>query len=804
MDRLAGDIRIALRSLVRLPGTTVLAAVALALGIGLTTTMFCIVDGVFLRGLPFERADRLLYVGELDLRRPNPRPDQVPINDYLEWRTTQQSFEALTAFSEYGVDVAADGVAAKRYDALRITPNMFAVLRVAPAMGRGLTDADAADGALPVVVISDAVWRRQFNGDPAIVGRVVRVSRAAATVVGVMPPGFGFPHSEHVWTPLDTRRTSVRASGASVHVFGRLRAGVGAGAAAAEIRALTERMAARDAVANLSAVTVPLLDRFISRQVPVLLTLMFWAVFGVLLIACVNVTNLLLARAADRVHEVGIRLAMGASRARVIRQFLIEGAMLAAAGAAAGIGIAFGGVRFFNATVADNSPPFWVDVRVDTRVLLFTAALAVAAALVSSLAPALRASRIGISGVLKDAARSTASLRMVRFSRVLVVVQVTLSFALLIVSGLLAKSVVAVTRTELPFRSDVLYARFSLPEKPYADLDSVSRAADRLLALVASGAGVSGAAVTTALPENAGVEAVTAAGTTPDPDVKRRPRWRRMAVSADFFRVMDIRIVRGRAFEARDRAGQPLVAVVTADLAQRLFPGSDPVGGRIQLGSDPAAPWRTVVGVVPPLPVANMRNVTAPPDAVFVPIAQAPARSMALLVSAGGDGAAALEAARGAMRELDPDLPLSDPTTLAALYHDRSWPIRLFGTIFSSFGLAALLLSAAGLYGVMAFRVRSRTQEIGVRMALGAAPSDIVWMVLRQGTMLLAGGMSLGLGIGGVLGQQMKELMFTVSPWDAGVIGIIAAVLAGAGIAATLIPARRAASIDPMAALRTQ
>jgi ABC-type antimicrobial peptide transport system permease subunit len=246
------------------------------------------------------------------------------------------------------------------------------------------------------------------------------------------------------------------------------------------------------------------------------------------------------------------------------------------------------------------------------------------------------------------------------------------------------------------------------------------------------------------------------------------------------------------------------VAVLTADLGERLFPGGDAVGRRIRLGSAPDAPWRTVVGIVPPLPVANMRNATAPPDAVFVPIAQAPARSMALLVSAGGDSSAALPAALDAMRQLDADLPLSDPTTIAALYHDRSWPIRLFGTIFASFGLAALLLSAAGLYGVMAFRVRSRTQEIGVRMALGAAPSGIVWMVLRQGAALLAGGMVLGLGIGGALGQQMKELRFTVSPWDAGVIGATTLVLAASGLAATLIPARRAAALDPMAALRDQ
>jgi predicted permease len=460
-------------------------------------------------------------------------------------------------------------------------------------------------------------------------------------------------------------------------------------------------------------------------------------------------------------------------------------------------------VAFFNATMADSTPPFWVDVRVDGRVLFFTAVLTAGAALASSLAPALRASRIGIFGVLKDAGRSTAGLRMIRFSRILVVAEIVLSFTLLLVSGLLIKSVLAVMRIEIPFRTDLLHARFMLPDKPYGNSAATLRAVDRLLELVASEPGVTGAAVTTSLPDNAGTEPVMADNVPPEPSVERRPRSREFAVSAGFFRVMRIAPVQGRVFDARDREGQPPVAIVTADLARRLFNG-DALGRRIQVGADPSSPWRTIVGVVPRLVFANVTSASTPPDAVIVPIAQVPSRWMRLLVASDGDPARAADAARRAVARLDPDLPLSEISTVAALYHDQSWPIRLFGTIFASFGLAALLLSAAGLYGVMAFRVRSRTQEIGVRMALGANPREIVWMVLRQGAVLLIVGMAIGLGLGGWLSQQMRLLLFAVRPWDPVVIGAIAAVLAAAGLTATLIPAWRAASIDPMAALREQ
>jgi putative ABC transport system permease protein len=360
MEQIRRDVTAGIRSLRSRPGTSILAAVALALGIGLTSTMFSIVDGVFLRGLPFERAGQLLYVGEQDPRLPELRPRELPVNDYLELRAAQRSFEDLAAFTELGADVAADGVTPHHYQASRMTARAFTLLRVAPVMGRVLTDADAVDDGAPVVMISETAWRGQFEGDPNIVGRTIRVNRIPMTVIGVMRRGFGFPHDEDIWLPLPLRAAPARKDARSVQAFGRLRDGVDVEAGNVELRALAARLSAREAIPNLTGSAVPYVGRFISAQITSTLSVMLAAVFGVLLIACFNVTNLLLARAAERVREVGIRLAIGASRWRVIRQLLIEGLLLSAAGATAGVGIAFAGVAFFNATMADSTPPFWL------------------------------------------------------------------------------------------------------------------------------------------------------------------------------------------------------------------------------------------------------------------------------------------------------------------------------------------------------------------------------------------------------------------------------------------------------------
>ena len=800
MEHLHRDVTTAIRSLRSRPGTSILAAVALALGIGLTSAMFSIVDGVFLRGLPFERAGRILYVGEQDPRLPERRPREVPMNDYLEIRTAQRSFEELAAFTELEADVAADGVTPRRYQASRITPNAFTALRVRPAIGHAFADADSADGAA-VVMISDAAWRGQFDRDPGIVGRTIRVNGAPMTVVGVMPAGFGFPHDEDIWLPLPLRTAPIRSAARSVQLYGRLRDGVDVEAANTELAALVARLAARDSIPNLTGTAVPYVDRFISRQITSALSTMLVAVFGVLVIACFNVSNLLLARAADRVHEVAVQLAMGAPRWRLIRQLLIEGLLLASVGATAGIAIAFAGVSFFNATMADSTPPFWVAVRVDARVLLFSSALVIVAAIGCSLMPALRASRIGAFEVLKDGGRTSTGLRIVRFSRSLVVAEIVLSFGLLIVSGLLIKSVVAVTRVTIPYRTDLLHARVVFPDRSYPTVDAARLAAERLLELASAEPGVASAAIITGLPDNAGREPFATDVAPAEADVERRPRARRVSVTPQFFETAAVAPIQGRGFDGGDGPGRQPVAVVTADFAQRLFPNGA-VGHRIQVGTEASAPWRTIVGVVPRLVVANTTSASTPPDTILLPFAQAPSKRTTLLVASTGEPAQALAAAERAVARLDKDLPLAQVTTVAQLLHDQSWPIRLFGTVFAAFGLAALLLASAGLYGVMALGVRTRTQEVGVRMALGASPAAIVFMLLRQGAAMLGTGMALGIGIGGWLSQQLRLFLFGVEPWDPPVMAAVTLVLAATGLAATLLPARRAASMDPMLALR--
>jgi predicted permease len=805
MDHFRQDLRFGARMLLKQRGTAALAIVALALGIGLTTTMFSIVDGVFLRGLPFDHAEALIYVGEKDARKPGNRPNEIPPDDFIDWRRQQTTCEDLAAFRDFNPDVAADAVAPTHYQASRISASTFNLLRVQPAMGRAFAASDEADDAPRVAILSDSAWRVQFAADPSIVGRLVRVDGVPMEVVRVMPPKFGFPHDSELWVPLTIRPGAPPRTGDTVHVFGRLKPGATMAAATAEFSGMAARISQQhpDAPAVV-AEAIPFMKRFIASQVTSLLTAMLGAVFGVLLIACVNVTNLLLARAAERSREVGIRLAMGASRRRMIQQLLVEGLMLSAIGATLGLGIAIAGIRFFLAGLGDETPPFWVDVRLDYRVLAFTAFLTVIAALASSLVPAFRVTRQSLDGVLKDTGRGNTGLRTGRFTRILVVAEMTLSFCLLLASGLLAKSVMAVSNIDMPFRTDVLHARLSWPQRTYPDAAAVRVATDRMLESIAAEPGVAGAAVATGLPDNAGTTAIAVEGVPVADNTRQQPRARELAVSPEFFRVMNIAVQQGRLFDARDRDGQPLVAVVTADFAARFFPAADPIGRRLQ--TDGAkSPWITIVGVVPRLVVANVTSASSPPETIITPMAQGPLRSSILLVSAAsGDPLKLLPSVRHAVARLDPDLPLSRVNTVAGVYYQNGWSYRVFGTIFMSFGAAALLMAAAGLYGVIAFGVRSRTQEIGVRMALGAARARILWLVLRQGMVMVGVGMALGIGLGGLLGQQLQLLLFGVTPWDVQVFSTTTMVLVATGLIATLVPARRAASVEPIVALRTE
>jgi predicted permease len=802
MSGVMADLRYSIRMLIKRPGTSVLAMLALALGIGLTTTMFSIVNGAILRGLPFDESHRILHVARQNLPQGQQNMNVSP-HDFADYRARQRVFSEIAAFHNVGVTVSGSGAAADRYRGVRITPNTFTLLRVAPIHGREFSDADAAPGAPAVAIISHQIWETRFRGDRAAIGQVMRINQIPVEVVGVMPPGFRFPVTHDVWMPLALELPVTRGEGVQMEVIGRLAAGVSAADASAGMAAIAAQLAAEHAEnQHVTTLVRPYVREFIGNEPITVLFSMLGCVIGVLLIACANVTNLQLARAMERAREVAIRSAMGAGRWRVVRQMLLEGLLLSAAGAALGVGIAEVGTTLFDRAIADTNPPFWIDVRLDGTVLLFTIFITAAAALLSSVVPALRVTRGRASDVLKDESRSTTSLRAGLLTKTLVGGAVMLACALLLVSGLMVKSVVRVRGVSYAFATgDVTLARLNLDDTRYPTTADVERLADRLGTRLAGMPDTRRVTISTGEPGTGAENYLTLEGQSFAPDDPRQPTVRRLAVTPAYFDVLRVAPASGRLFTADDRAGTQPVVVVSADFAATYFPGRDPLGQRIRLSRVATWPWWTIVGVVPTLVSSSDPSQVRP--TAYIPLAQAqsPERGLTLL-AAGHSGPVPAASLRQAFMDVDADLPLSNVESLASFFGRRNWPVRVFGTLFLCFGAAALVMAAAGLYGVLSFSVRRRTSEIGVRMALGANRARVLRLILKQALWIVGIGLTLGLGIGILIGPLMGPLLNNVDPRDPQVFAITLASLVGVAFASTIVPALRAARLDPIKALR--
>jgi predicted permease len=811
------DLRYGLRVIAKRPGTSAIAIVALALGIGLTTTMFSIIEGVLLRGLPFEDSGRILAVSRTHVQRPA-RPEGIPLADFLEYRARQTSLDFLAAYGGTPAIVAGDTALPERLRGSRITPNLMQALRVAPVLGRDFVDADAAPGAPRVALISHRQWQSRFGGRPDAVGAVIRLNGAPTTVVGVMPEKFGFPEAEDIWVPMASDLatagvTSVPATstvpatpGGSgpvmVEVVGRARNGVSVARASAEFAAIAARIAETQPDRRDYTIRVePFLEQALPREIATTFYAMLGAVFGVMLIACVNVTNLQLARAAERTKEFAIRSALGSGRWRILRQSLAEGLVLSIAGAAIGVALTQAGTTFFMSAIADTQPPFWIDVRLDPVVLLFVLLIVVATTIVSSMVPGLRVARLDANAVLKADARGATSVRMGRFGRSLVVVEVTVSCALLVVSGLMVRSILMSTRLDPPFATeDVFFGQTRIEERTYPDNAAVRRAIEQLEVQFAEIPGVRAAALATAVPGYAGTPQFSLDGVgyarTED-----RPRARRTFITPGYFDALGVSMRTGRLFTAADTEGALPVAIVDEAFVAKHLPHGGAIGARLRVG-DEKQPWLTIVGVAPSLVVANRSSQLV--ESIYTPLSQAPQRGLAIVARTAGEPMAVATALRTVVaRDLN-DAPLVNANSLAGELWRNGWEVRLFGGLFLAFGAAALLLAAVGLYGVMSFTVRRRTQEIGVRMALGASRGGVLGLVLWQGLWRVALGVALGLLPGWLLARLMSELLNGVPLADPVTYVATAATLLVSGVLATLVPALRASTVDPLTALRQE
>lgn len=810
MSSALGHLRYGLRMLARRPGLSATAVVALALGIGLTTTMFSIVYGAVLRGMPYEESERLVAL----FRN---RPAQgvqfmgVSIHDFEDWRSQQTSFEDIAAYYAETVNVGGTEGTPIRYLGAYASARMFDVLRVRPVLGRLFRPDEDHPSTPPVMLLSYRAWQDRFQGDPGIVGRVVRANAEMTTIVGVMPEKFGFPQQMDAWLPLRidplafTRGGGPAVEGTQLQAVARLLPGVSVDTAQAEMATIAGRLAATYPASNqgIGVTVAPLIDTFIGPQAAAMLYTMLGAVFGVLLIACANVANLLLARTVARSKEVAIRTALGASRARTIAQLLGETLVLAVAGAGAGLIVAKVGIDFFNAGLATQDTPLWLVATMDPVVIGFVVGLAGLSTLMAGTIPALRATSGDVAGVMNDEARGSSSGRMGRISKALVVGQLAVSCGLLVAAGLMIRTVVNVTNFNYGFAtSDIFTARLGLFEKDYPTADAQRQFYDAVLQGLEGRPGVRSVAFTSDLPARGGqLHPLTVDGVA-YPTEQDHPLARRIVITPRYFDIVDVRPVRGRAFERTDGPdGQP-VAIVNERFVELFFKEGDPLGARIKLGADDV-PWRTIVGVVPDLYLGGAIGQFNPRhEGVYIPLAQNVINFMSLVVRTDQAAMSYTATIQDEINRIDAALPLYWVRSLAEQYALDTWFYRAFGTLFVAFGLAALAMATIGLYGVMSFSTGNRTREIGVRMALGAERRSVLMLILRQGLGQIGVGLALGLAFAALLTRGLGILLFGVRPWDPPVFAAVVLALAAAGTAASFIPARRATLVDPVDALR--
>lgn len=817
MSGLLKDLRFGARMLVRTPLLSAVAILTVGLGVGATTFAFSVVYGTLLRDPPVRDAERLIALTET---RPAEGVDQmgVPFHDFRDFRDQQTSFEALGAGYTGTINLAGDAGPPERFDGGFVTVGFLEMLGVPPLHGRTFRDGDGDPGAPPHLILGYDAWRNRFASDPAVVGRTVRVNGESAEIVGVMPPGFRFPFDQDVWVPLRVDPESLsRRGGIWMQVAGYLKEGVSLEAARAEVEAIARRIEAAYPEENegIGATVLPYADAYMPEQVSMMMYMLMAMVAGVLLVACANVANVLLARASVREKEVAIRTALGASRGRVVRQLLAEAVVLGVVGGLVGLALAYGALDWFNGTLAGVDKPYWIVFDLDLPALLFTSGVALAAAVGAGTIPALRASGGSMGEILRDESRGSSSLRMGRFSSGLVVAELAVSCGLMIAAGLLVRSLEEMNRLDLGFDVDpVMTARLGLFEADYPDADARSRFYHRLLERVGSESGVEAASLTTSLPATGQSRwRVRVEGRTyaTEADV---PESGGVTVTAGFFETFGVGFLEGRGFRLSESegTGEP-VAVVNRSFVARHLGGGSALGRRIRIeapgdeGAEGAdAPWMRIVGVVPDVHpgVGFFGGGGQLREMVYRPQALGDARFMSLAVRTRGSPGAFAPRLREAATAVDPNLPLYWVRPMGEALDQTTFLHRIFGLLFSVFGGAALFLAAVGLYGVIDFSVSARIREMGVRIAFGAERKDVVGLVYRRVLAQLALGTGLGVGLGFLLSRPLSATLFGVEAWDPVVYGTIVVTLATTAVVAALMPAIRAVSVDPVEALRTE
>ena len=812
------DVRFAGRLLLKDKWFTLVAAVALALGIGVNATVFTFVNAVLIRGVPMPDADRVMAMGSTD--RVRNRNMGVSYLDFRDWRESAKTFDLLSMYSGNIGNLSDEGQPPERYGAANVDATAFRIMGQQPMLGRGFTLEDDRPGAAGVVVIGHSIFVNRYGSNPSVIGRSVRINDIPTTIIGVMPQGFKFPFNTDLWLPLGTVQglDQQLRNARNWQVFGRLAPGVTREQAQSELINISRKLEAENPETNKDIQAR--VQTYHEAQNPVQIRTVFLSLMGavafVLLIACANVANLLLSRSTNRAREISVRISLGASRWRIIRQLLIESVILAVISGLAGLGIAAIGIELFDRATVDAGRPYWITFNIDVTVLAFFAFVCLGTGILFGLAPALHVSKTDVNDVLKEGGRTgSAGVRARRWTGVLMVAELTLTVVLLAGAGFMIRNFLTMYRLDLGIdTSRLLTMNLALPERKYPAVEQRLAFYERLEQRLQANPRIESVTITSNNPMQGGFLRRLEIQGKPLDQGQQAPNVTMLTIDPRYFKTIALPLQRGRDLTDEDGMTGREAAVINQRFAALHFPNEDPIGRRITLSIDlqggappaggiPMSLTATIVGIVPNVRQRDF-NLPDPDPIAYLPFRTDPRGFMTLLVRSQDDPKAMTPILREEVRAIDADLPLFGIRTLDENLAQARWPFRVFGTMFGIFALIALTLSAVGLYAVTAYAVSQRTQEIGIRMALGAQDNQVSWLFLRRSFVQLAIGLTLGVAGAFGVGQLFAstQLLVQNTGRDPITIGGIAILLAAVAVAASVLPAKRAARLDPLIALR--